>query len=163
MPAWLATMVQVPAATSVSVVPLTVQVLGVVELKVTARPELALAASGGGGVPRVWLPGEAKVMVCDAFATVMTRDTVTAAAKMLLPAWLASMMQVPAATSVSVVPLAEQVLGVVEAKLTGRPELELATNAAGALPSVWLPGEAKVMVCAAAEIVKTRDTVAAAA
>ena len=82
---------------------------------------------------------------------------------MLLPAWLASMMQVPAATSVSVVPLAEQVLGVVEEKLTGRPELELATNAAGALPSVWLPGEAKVMVCAAAEIVKTRDTVAAAA
>ena len=75
-------------------------------------------------------------------------------------------MHVPAATSVSVLPLTEQVLGVVEEKLTGRPELELATNAGGGLPSVWLPGELKVRVCAvsgAAAIVMTRDTVAAAA
>ena len=82
MPAWLASMMQVPAATSVSVVPLTEQVLGVVELKLTGRPELALAISGGGAVPKVWLPSALKVMVCavsGAAAIVMTRDTVGAA------------------------------------------------------------------------------------
>ena len=160
---------QVPTATSVSVVPLTVQVLGVVDAKLTAKPELAVAASAGGAVPSVWLPGDVKVMVCainGAAAIVKTRDTVAAAAKLLLPAWLASTMQVPTATSVSVVPLTVQVLGVVDARLTARPELALADSGAGAVPRVWLPGEVKVMVCAingAAAIVNTRDTVAAAA
>ena len=76
-------MMQVPTATSVSVVPLTVQVLGVVDAKLTAKPELAVAASAGGAVPRVWLPGDVKVMVCavnGAAAIVNTRDTVAAAA-----------------------------------------------------------------------------------
>ena len=67
---------------------------------------------------------------------------------MALPAWLALMVQVPAATSVSVLPLTVQTLGVVEAKLTGRFELAVATNAGGAVPKVWLPGEVKLMVCA---------------
>ena len=85
---------------------------------------------------------------------------------MALPAWLALMVQVPAATSVSVLPLTVQTLGVVEAKLTGRPELALATSVGGATLMIWLPGELKVMVCGvngAAETVKVRDTVAAAA
>ena len=77
---------------------------------------------------------------------VKTRDTVTAAATVLLPAWLASTMHVPAATKVSVLPLTVQVLGVVEAKFTAKPELEVATNGAGAVPSVWLLGCVKVMV-----------------
>ena len=94
-----------------------------------------------------------------------TRDTVTAAATVLLPAWLASTMHVPTATRVSVLPLTVQVLGVVDAKLTTRLELAVATNANGAVPSVWLPGPAKLMVCACvtgAATAKLRVTVAAA-
>ena len=76
-------MTQVPAATKASVLPLTVQVLGVVEAKLTGRPELALATKGGGAVPRVWLPGELKVMVWAVgvgAATVKLRVTVAAGA-----------------------------------------------------------------------------------
>ena len=58
------------------------------------------------------------------------------------------MMQVPEATSVSVLPLTVHTLDVVEAKLTGRFELAVATSAGGAVLTVWLPGEVKVMVCA---------------
>jgi hypothetical protein len=58
-------MVQVPAATSVTVLPLTVQIDVVVELNVTARPEVAVALTvpvpptfTAGAVPKVmvWLP-----------------------------------------------------------------------------------------------------------
>ena len=53
LPAWLAVMLQVPAATSVTVLPLTVQTLAVFDVKLTARPELAVATSAGAAVPRV--------------------------------------------------------------------------------------------------------------
>ena len=42
-PAWFAAMVQVPAACPVTVFPLTVQTLGVEELKLTGSPEDAVA------------------------------------------------------------------------------------------------------------------------
>ena len=61
-PAWRATTVQVPAATRVRVVPLTVQTAGVLDSKVTTSPDVALATSATGAAPRVWLPGETKVM-----------------------------------------------------------------------------------------------------
>ena len=51
-----------------------VQMDAVVELKVTARPEVAVAAKLG-VAPNVWLPGLVKVIVCDAAATV--NDCVT--------------------------------------------------------------------------------------
>ena len=54
---------------NVAVVPETVQMLVVVEVKVTARPELAVAESVS-GVPTVCVPGLAKVMVCAAWVTV---------------------------------------------------------------------------------------------
>jgi hypothetical protein len=63
-PAWLAAMVQVPGATAVTVLPLTVQMPGVVLLNVTARPELALAETAA--VPGKLNAGAApKLMVCD--------------------------------------------------------------------------------------------------
>lgn len=52
LPAWLAVMVQLPALTSVNVVPLTVQTEAVVDAKVTARPELDEATSAGVAVPK---------------------------------------------------------------------------------------------------------------
>jgi len=123
-----------------------VQKLGVIDANETGRPELALATSAAGAVSggavfstRVCRPGELNVMICDAggaAATVMTRETVVAGAKVLLPAWLASMMQVPAATRVNVLPLTVQMLGVVDAKLTVRPELAVATSTGGTVPKV---------------------------
>ena len=75
--------------------------------------------------------------------------TCEAAANVLLPAWLAVMVQVPTATSVRLLPLTVQTLVVAgTAKLTGRPEVALATSDCGGLPSVWIPGEVKLMVCA---------------
>lgn len=56
-------------------------------------------------------------------------------------------MQLPTLTSVRVVPLTVQTEGVVDAKTTGKPDVELATKAGGACRRFWLPGEMKVMVC----------------
>ena len=82
---------------------------------------------------------------------------------MALPTWLAATVQVPTATSVNAVPLTVQTPAVVDANATGRPEVELATKGPGGVPRVWLPGEAKVIVCAAAAMAKEFDTAAAAA
>ena len=82
---------------------------------------------------------------------------------MLLPAWLAPMAHVPAPTSVSAVPLTLHTLGVVDSNVTARPEVAVAIRAAGAVPSVWLPGEMKEMVWVPAATVKEFETGAAAA
>jgi hypothetical protein len=69
-PAWLASMVHVPAETRVTAVPETVQTPVVAEVKVTASPEVAVATSAGTAVPMVCVPGLAKVMVCASPLTV---------------------------------------------------------------------------------------------
>ena len=79
-PAWLAVAEQVPALSSVSVLPLTVQTAGVMEAKLTARPEVAVAANGAAAVPRVWLPGAVKLMVCANSPAAMLKLCDTAAA-----------------------------------------------------------------------------------
>lgn len=81
---------------------------------------------------------------------------------MALPAWLAATVQVPAVNNVSVVPLVAHTLGVVESKATLRPDVDVATKAAGVVPTTWLPGDTKVMVCAPTATVKEFDTGAAA-
>ncbi len=70
--------------------------------------------------------------------TVKLCATCEAAELVLLPARLASMVQVPAAPNAAVVPETVQTLGVVEAKETARPELAVAESASGA-PTVWVP------------------------
>lgn len=148
-PAWLAVTVQEPAATKVNVVPLTVHTLGVLEAKVTARPELADALSAA-VVPAVWLPSGTKVTVCVVRETVKVRLTLVAGKNDALPACEATTMQSPWASSVNVVPVTVHTVGVVLAKVTGRPELALAVSAPGSVPKVWLTaGPVKVMVCAA--------------
>ena len=69
LPACEAVMVQLPAPTSVSVLPLTVQTEEVVEANCTVRPEVAVAESAPGVLPIVWLPGNVNVMLCAACAT----------------------------------------------------------------------------------------------
>ena len=166
LPAWLALMLQVPSATSVKLLPLTVQTPGVVDARATARLALLVATKAGGGLPSVWLPGEAKLMdwaSSGAAATAKLRDTAVAAAKTALPGWLALRLQVPTASSVKLLPLTPQTLGVLDARLTGKPELALATSAGGAVPSVWLAGAAKLRVWLACNTAKLAETALAAA
>jgi hypothetical protein len=73
-------MVQTPAATNVAVVLETVQMLVVVEVKVTARPEVAVAESVS-GVPTVWVAMSLKMMLCviGTALTVKLCETIAAA------------------------------------------------------------------------------------
>lgn len=77
LPAWLAVMPQVPVATRVSAVPLTVQMVGVVDAKLTASPELLVALKAGAATPMVWLAGAAKVMTWACGAATGAAATVT--------------------------------------------------------------------------------------
>ena len=81
MPACDAVIEQVPAAMKLAVAPETVQTLAVVEAKLTARPEVAVAVRLS-GVPTVCAPGLLKVMVCaiSAALTVKVCETGVAAA-----------------------------------------------------------------------------------
>jgi hypothetical protein len=60
---------QEPPAAIVTVLPATAQTAGVVEAKLTARPELAVALIVNGDTPRLTLLSAPKVMVCDAALT----------------------------------------------------------------------------------------------
>ena len=156
LPAWFPAIVQVPAATPVTVLPLTVQIDVVVEVKVTARPELAVALNVP--VPFTVTVGAApKVIVWLPFPTVIVCVTCGAALYVVLPAWFAATTHDPAATPVTVLPLTVQIEVVVEVKVTARPELAVAlsvpvraTVTAGAVPKVivWLVfGGVTVMFC----------------
>jgi hypothetical protein len=57
--------VQVPTARIVTVEPATLQTEVVVEVKVTGRPELAVAVTEKGGVPMVTLLRGPKAIVCN--------------------------------------------------------------------------------------------------
>ena len=140
LPAWLASTLHAPAATSASVVPLTVQTLCVVEAKETVKPDEAVADSAGDAVPTVGLAGAVKVtvMVCackGAGATVMVLDTVAAAAKLVLPTWVALIVQLPALSKARLVPLTVQTVVVAADSVTAKPELDDATKAGVAVPS----------------------------
>jgi hypothetical protein len=63
LPVCVAWMVQVPALTSVTVAPDTVQTAGVVEAKLTVKPDEAVALSGNGPAPKAWFESELKLMV----------------------------------------------------------------------------------------------------
>ena len=62
-------MLHVPVANRVTVAVLTVQTDRVVEAKLTASPELAVAPTVNGALPYVWAESAEKVMVCGAGVT----------------------------------------------------------------------------------------------
>jgi hypothetical protein len=167
LPACEAWIVHVPADTNVAVVPLTVQMAVVCGTNVTVKPEVAVATKVS-GVPTVWVPGFANVIVCDLGAaafTVKLCETGVAAAYVLLPACEAWIVHVPADTNVAVVPLTVQMLGVCGMNVTVKPEVAVATNVSG-VPTVCAPGFANAIVCdfnAAAFTVKLCETGVAAA
>ena len=72
-------------------------------------------------------------------------EAVAAAAYAELPGWFELIVQVPEAIRVSVVPLMLHTELVVEVKLTGKPELDVAVKLGGLTPSVWLPSELNVI------------------
>ncbi len=74
------------------------------------------------------------------------RVTAVAAAKKLLPAWVASIEQVPCATNVTVLPETVQTVVVVDAKLTASPEVAVALTVNGAAPKVCAGSVAMVIV-----------------
>ena len=152
----------VPMATVVTVTPDTVQTAGVFEAKPTVSPELEVALSANGATPRDTLPGTPKEMNCGAGTTVKLWITGLAAGTFALPGWVAVMEQVPAATMVNVFPDTVQTEPVVDAKLTGSPELAVALNASGAVPKATLPRGAKVMLCATVAILNVWVTGVAA-
>jgi hypothetical protein len=63
LPACVAWIVQVPALSSVTVAPDTVQTEGLVDAKLTGKPEDAVALSANGAVPKAWFDGPTKLMV----------------------------------------------------------------------------------------------------
>ena len=73
MPAWFAAIVQVPAATIVTLLAETVHTEVVVELNATARPEVALAVSAMGVVLKLWFAGPVKEIVWLALAMVSVK------------------------------------------------------------------------------------------
>jgi hypothetical protein len=129
--------VQVPVPTNETVAPEIVQTpaLEASIVKVTARPELALAdtvypapptAGAGGGV-------DLNVIVCGLAGgggTVTVNDCCTCGAAWYvpLPAWFALIVQVPAPTNDTVEPLIVQTPALAAAivKVTARPELAVA-------------------------------------
>ena len=79
LPGWVAVMEQVPEATRVTAIPETVQTDGVVEVKLTGRPEVAVALRLKGGVPSNILPMVPNEILCEACATAKLRMTGAAA------------------------------------------------------------------------------------
>jgi hypothetical protein len=72
--------------------------------------------------------------------------TIVAGAYVVLPDCVASIVHSPGVRNVAVVMETVQTLNVVEAKLTARPEVAVATSPSG-VPTVWAPGFVKVIVC----------------
>ena len=146
LPACAACSVQLPAAFSVTVLPLTVQMAVVVELKLTVRPDVAVALTENGAAPKVLPPGAAKLIVCPALPTANDWLTLAAAAYDVLPACEARTVQVPTPTRVTIAPATVHTDAVVVVNATARPEDALALTANGAVPYVLPPSAAKVMV-----------------
>ena len=63
MPAWLAWIEHWPTATSVTVVPDTVQTGVVVDAKLTVKPDEAVALTVKAAVPSAWLDSDPNVIV----------------------------------------------------------------------------------------------------
>jgi len=125
---------------------LTEQTAGVAEAKITGSPELAVAFSVTGADVLMTSVGiVAKDIVCAASVTAKLCVTVGAEAYTGLPAWLATIVQVPAPARVAVEAAIVQVLGVTDEKLTGRPELAVADKAS-VVPAVCGEIAANVMV-----------------
>jgi hypothetical protein len=153
-PACVAWIVQVPTAASVTVAPDTVQTDEVVEARLTANPELALALTVNGAAPNTWPESAPNVMVWLPGVTVKLWLSGAAAPQFVLPPCVAWIVHVPTATTVTAVPDTVQTDEVVEAKLTANPELAVALTGNAAAPNTWPDSAPNVIVWLPAVTVK---------
>jgi hypothetical protein len=124
---------------------------GVVEPKLTGKPEEAVALTVIGAAPKVTLLSDPNVMICHAADTEKLCVTDVPAGKVELPGWLAVIEHVPTARMVTVVPDTVQTVGVVELKVIGSPELAVALMEKGAFPMVALFNGPNAMVWSSGE------------
>ena len=124
------------------------QTVRLLETKVTANPELAVAVKANGATPTVCPLGFPNVIVWALPATKNVCVTGVAGAYVELPAWLAVIEHVPSVSSVTVAPDTVQTVKLLEAKVTANPELAVAVKANGAAPKVCPLGFPKVIVWA---------------
>lgn len=102
--------------------PETVQIDGVSEVRVTARPDEAEAVAVILPRPRVRAVVDRDRLIVCPWRTAKSCVAVGAGLYVASPACAALMVQVPAAMPVTVVPLIEQVEGVVAVKATDKPD-----------------------------------------
>jgi len=110
------------------------QTNGVVELKLSGRPEFDCTPISNGDTPRI-CPGIASNdIVCEAVVTLKLCTTFGAGAYVGLPPWLAVIEQLPALTSAIFTPFTPETVqtrGVVEANVTTKPDDAVALSGAG--------------------------------
>jgi hypothetical protein len=132
---------------SVSTLPATLQVDGVVLAYAIGSVELAVALSVIGAAPIMAFGSAANVMVWLLRTTLNVRLTVGAGAYVVaLPDWSALMMHCPIASRLTVFPVTLQTLVAPDVKLTASPDDAVALTAKFPLPIVRWAGVAKVIV-----------------
>ncbi len=118
-------------ATSITLTPETAQTLGLSDVNVTLRAELAVALRAGGMSSVAWVLSGPKAMV---WASLIT---VNGCVFGVAPVWLAVIEQRPAPTRVTVTPWTVQTVGLLDANVTGNPVVAVAPGKVkGAVPSV---------------------------
>jgi hypothetical protein len=129
-PPWAATTVHVPGVSRWTNPALeTVHTADVVVLNVTLRPDDAVATTEKSASVDITLAGCVKVIVCavGAILVIVNEDvTLDAAAHNVVPSsppgWLATIVHVPAPTTVNVEPLTVHLVGVLEVYVSGKPD-----------------------------------------
>ena len=154
-------MVQVPAAIALTLAPETLQMPGVMLVKVTELPDAPPVATSAAMPPTIATGGAPKLTVCAALPMVMLNVACGAGLKEAFPAWSAAIVQMPAAMPVTMFPTTVQIPVVRLLYAAGKPELAVAetvpvpANAmVGATPKlkVWLdlPTLMSCEICGAA-------------
>jgi hypothetical protein len=144
-PAWLAVIEHDPAATNVREVPLTVQIVGVVEAKLIVRPLVEVATNVYGDWARVKVVAGEKVIVWVALVMVIERVTFGAGEYVAFPAWFAVRVQVPVTRRVKTFPETVHTVVVLEVRVTVKPLLAVAVNVYGDCARVKAEGGANVI------------------
>jgi hypothetical protein len=142
-------MEQLPTLRNVTVLPLTVHTTGVTSENVTGKPAGTVALAVKVPVPSGAALGAVKVIVWTA-RTVNERLSTPAALKFVSPACEAFTVHVPPPTrsrSAPVGPNVVHTLGVVDAKLTVRPDVDVATSVKLESLAVCVGGPVNEMIC----------------
>ena len=133
-----ALIVHVPGTILVTVVPLTLHTLGVLDVYVTGKPDEAVAATAKLVVATGRGAIAGNVTVC-ALLILMVLVTLVAAVYVVPlfvpPAWAAVIRHAPGVTTVTVVPLTVQMLGDADVNVTANPDEAVAATTKLVVPA----------------------------